>query len=435
MLNHKGQIKLTEIVLLFMVIMLSVMLFLKTSDKTGTPGSGGSESSGERKILFYRNPMNPAITSAAPAKDEMGMDYIPVYSDEGRVPPKTPEQEVEDFFAEEAPSVPGLASVTLSAHGIQVAGILTDVAVKEVFQNNIRTIGLVLIDETRMHRVQTKIEGWVEKLFINFLGQPVKKGDPLLSIYSPELLSSQEEFLRVIEGSGRKTDSLDETLIQSARHRLQLYDVPETFIEQLKNSRKIQREVTLTAPASGFVTGKDVSEGQKVEPGMVIFTISDLSVIWVEADFFEYESSALKIGLEAVLTSPFDSSLELKGIISYIYPYINLESRTLKVRFEFSNENLILKPGMYVDVNLMLNLGESVVIPGSAIIDSGVRKVVFVDKGEGVFQPREVRIGAKSKGKAQVLSGVKEGEKVAVKANFLLDSESKLQAIIQGKMN
>jgi RND family efflux transporter MFP subunit len=407
--------------------------------------TGSQTASGEPKILFYRNPMDPTITSPVPAKDWMGMDYIPVYA-EGTAPKtKTPEEEAEDFFAEETGTLPktvkGLAPITLSEEAVRVSGVVTTPAVRERFHRTIRTVGRVVADETRMRSVQTKIDGWVEKLFINYTGQPVKAGDPVLSLYSPTLVSGQEEFLQAkrsaaeLSSSGdsdvRKTAAL---LLKSARKRLELFDVPDAFITTLSTSEKIQRTVPVFAPVSGLVIVKDVVEGQKVEPGMTLFAVADLSTIWVEAEFYEYEAASLQIGQEALLTAPFDPGLSRKGRISFITPFLNTESRTLKARLEFENDSLTLKPGMFVDIDLMLDLGESVVIPDSAVMDSGTRKIVFVQTGKSGFTPREIRCGAISRGKAQVLSGIEAGENVVIRANFLIDSESRLQAIVDAAM-
>jgi membrane fusion protein, copper/silver efflux system len=411
---------------------------------TGMKMAGGSKS-GEPEILFYRNPMDPAITSPVPAKDWMGMDYIPVYA-EGTAPKtQTPEAEAEAFFAEETGSLPktvkGLAPITLSEQAIRVAGVITSPAIRERFHSTIRTVGRVIPDETRVRSVQTKIEGWVDKLFVNFTGQPVKAGDPVLALYSPMLVSSQEEFLQAKQTAAELVTSKDpeikksgELLLKAARRRLEYFDVPETFIDSLLTSKKAQRTVPIFAPVSGLVTVKDVLEGQKVAPGMALFTVADLSTIWVEAEFYEYEAGSLKIGQEAILSAPFDSVLSRKGRISFIYPFLNAESRTLKARLEFENDSLVLKPGMFVDVDLLLDLGESVVIPDSAVMDSGTRKVVFVQTASGGFSPREIRTGTISRGKAQVLSGIEAGENVVTRANFLLDSESRLQAIVEEAM-
>jgi hypothetical protein len=395
-------------------------------------------SSGSNKLLFYRNPMNPAITSPVPAKDEMGMDYIPVYEDDAKTPAKSLQQQADDFFSEEK-GVSGLGVVTMTEQGIRLSGVQVAAVVQENIQRTLRTVGLVVPDETRIHRVQTKVGGWVEALHVNYMGQLVKKGSPILSVYSPELLSSQEEFVKTRQSALRSAaDAGDRTsaqrLRQSAQRRLELFDVPPDFIKELERTGKPQRAVTLLSPVDGFVTAKDIFLGQEVKPGMELYTITDLSVVWVEAEVYEYETRDVHVGQEGFLTTSYDPSLRLAGKITYIYPYLNRESRTLKLRFEFDNKVFRLKPGMFVDVNLMIDYGEGIVIPDSAIIDSGIRKVVFVDKGEGRFEPREVKAGARSEGKTQVLSGLNVQDRVVVKANFLLDSESRLRALIDAAM-
>ncbi len=379
----------------------------------------------ERKILFYRNPMDPRISSPVAAKDEMGMDYIPVYEDEAKGGSGT--------------GISGMAPVVLSSQGIELSGVVTAPAVSTGFVKTIWTVGRVLADETRVHRVQTRVSGWVEELFVNYQGRMVKKGTPLLSIYSPELVSSQEEFIGALDAYGKLDASKPSeekkyirTLLDASTKRLKLFNVPDAFIKELEKTKKVQRLITLEAPVSGFVTGKEVFTGQKVEPGMALLTLTDFSQIWVEADFYEYEAGELKIDQSAELFSSYDPGLSLKGKVTYIYPYLNTESRTLRARMEFSNEEMRLKPGMFVDVRLNLDMGESVVVPDSAVMYSGLRKIVFVNTEGTRFEPREVMTGARSNGNIQILSGVSGGDLVAIKANFLLDSESRLQAIIQG---
>ncbi|MBI5016230.1 MAG: efflux RND transporter periplasmic adaptor subunit [Deltaproteobacteria bacterium] len=379
---------------------------------------------GERKLLFYRNPMNPAVTSPTPAKDEMGMDYVPVYSDEVGAPAA-------------GGGVEGLATIRVGEEALRLSGVQTASATRETVRRTVRTVGIVVPDETRIRHVHTKIEGWVEKLYTNFTGEVVRQGQPILSLYSPELLATQEEFLKAKEtaakfAGSRSPDvrSLGEELQHSARRRLELFDVPKSFIAQLEKTGAIQRSVTLNAPTSGFVTAKDVFEGQKVEPGMELFSVTDLSRVWIEADLYEYEAGAVKVGQEATLALAFQPGVQLKGRVAFVFPYLSPETRTLKVRFEFPNPNMVLKPQMYADVTLSLAAAQGVTIPDSAMIDTGVRKVVFVETSPGSFEPREVKVGVRGEGKAQVLAGVKEGEKVVVKANFLLDSESRLRAAL-----
>jgi membrane fusion protein, copper/silver efflux system len=377
-----------------------------------------------RKILFYRNPMNPKITSPVPMKDEMGMDYVPVYAEEAS--------------GREA-GVPGLAAVQVNAEGLLLAGVQTEPAVRERIAHTIRTVGSVTADETRIRHVHTKIAGWVEKLYINFTGQQVRAGEPILSLYSPVLLASQEEFLQAREVAARFASSAipevrsgGDDLVSAARRRLRLFDVPESFIEELERTGKPQRTVTLLAPVSGFVTTKGTFEGQQVEPGMELFTITDLSRVWIEADFYEYEARDLRLGEEANFSLPYEPGAVLTGRIAYIYPTLNPEARTVRVRFDFPNPGLALKPGMFANVELAVRGHEGIVIPASAVIDTGERQVVFVSLGGGRFAPRQVTLGARGGGKAEVLSGVAAGEQVVVRANFLLDSESQLRSAIAG---
>lgn len=378
---------------------------------------------GERKILFYRNPMDPSVTSPVPAKDSMGMDYVPVYAEE---------------TASTVNDVSGFASISLNESERKLAGVQVAEATLDRLNFTTRTVGAVQADESRIRHIHTKIAGYIEKLFINFTGQSVKKGAPALSIYSPELLASQQEFLQAMEISRRfeKSDIPEvrkggEDLLQSSRRRLELFDVPESLIDDLIKNKKPQRAVTLNAPVSGFVTSKDIFEGQQVEPGMELFTVTDLSRVWIEADFYEYEARAVRIGQEAKLSFPYDPAMELQGRVSYIYPYLNPESRTLKVRFDFDNAKLLLKPAMYVDVTLQIDAGESVVVPESAVMDTGLRKMVFVQQSDAQLTPRDIKAGVTSEGKTQILSGLKAGEKVVIQANFLIDSESRLRAAIQ----
>ena len=378
-----------------------------------------------RAILFYRNPMNPKVTSPVPAKDEMGMDYVPVYADEVK-------------GEETAAPVEGQAPVRLGEEEIKLTGIKTAAARMEKVERTVRTVGIVVPDETRVRHVHTKVAGWIDKLFTSFTGQDVKLGQPLLSIYSPELLASQQEFVSALKAAAEmarqgdpESKALGRELVTSARRRLELFDVPKGLIERLKKTRQPQRSVTLEAPVAGFVTAKGIYEGQQVEPGMELFTVTDLSKVWIEAELYEYEASEVKVGQEATLSLTFDPGVVLQGKVAYVFPYLSPESRTLKVRFDFPNPGLKLKPQMYANVSLALDSARGVVIPDSAVIDTGVRQVVFVESKPGFFVPRQVRLGVRGGGQAQVVSGVAQGERVVDGANFLLDSESRLRAVVE----
>jgi multidrug efflux pump subunit AcrA (membrane-fusion protein) len=382
-------------------------------------------SGGARKILFYRNPMNPNVTSPTPAKDAMGMDFVPVYEDEAK-------------GAGGGGNLPeGYAAVQVGMERAQMAGIQSATAVREAISHPVRAVGLVVADERRVSRIQAKIDGWIEKLYTNFTGQLVTKGQPLLEIYSPDLVATQREYLLARAGVDRMKESpyedarqMSSGLAQAARTRLKFFDVPESFIEELERTGKVRRTVTLNAPVSGYVTGKEIFEGTRVSPGMDLLTVTDLSHVWIDADLYEYEAQAVRVGQTAVLDTEADPGAKMKGRVAYIYPTISPETRTLKVRFDFPNPGLRLKPQMYANVSLDLHTVTGVVIPDSALIETGVRVIAFVDAGGGSFEPREVKVGVRGNGKAQILSGVNAGDNVVVGANFLLDSESKLRAAL-----
>jgi RND family efflux transporter MFP subunit len=369
--------------------------------------------------------MDPTVTSPVPAKDPMGMDYVPVYA--------------EPASQAQTAGIPGKATVEITPEGLRLAGVQTAPASLEQLARSVRTVGTVVADETRISHVHTKIPGWVEKLQVNFTGQLVHKGEPMLSIYSQELVASQEEYVKVRETAARFAASeLPEVrkggddLVKAAHRRLELYDVPQVFLAELERTGKVQRTVTLEAPVSGFVTMKNVVEGQQIEPAMELFAISDLSRVWVEADFYEYEARVLHLGEQAVVELPYDTATRLDGRVAFISPTLNAETRTLKVRFEFPNPGNALKPGMFASVELAVQTAQGIVVPDSAVMDTGDRQVVFVSTGSGMFEPRIVAVGVRSSGKAQILSGVAAGEQVVIRANFLLDSESRLRAAIAG---
>ncbi|MBI5557023.1 MAG: efflux RND transporter periplasmic adaptor subunit [Deltaproteobacteria bacterium] len=377
---------------------------------------------GQRRLLFYRNPMNGEVTSPVPMKDEMGMDYVPVYEDEMQPSGKTGVPE-------------GRVTIRVGPEALKSSGVQTAPAVRERISRTVRAVGLITADETRIRHVHTKVDGWVESLSVNFNGQLVTAGQPILSLYSPTLLTSQEEFLRARETAAKFSTNQDEglrklgqQLFDSARRRLELFDVPSSFINDLEREGKTSRIVTLNAPVAGFVTAKSIFEGQQIVPGQELFTITDLSRVWIEANLYEYEAGQVAVGQEAGLTLPYAPGVRLQGKVTYIYPFLNPESRTLKVRFEFANQDFLLKPAMYADVAIDLATVEGVVVADSAVMDTGTRKLAFVEIEAGTFEPREIETGVRGNGKVQIISGIRTGEMVAVKANFLLDSESRLRA-------
>jgi len=331
------------------------------------------------------------------------------------------------------------ATVDLGERGLQLAGVRTEPVRRGRIDVTLRAAGTVVPDETRIRHIHTKVDGWVEKLFVNFTGQAVRAGAPLLSIYSPELLASQEEYLQTLDTVARLSDSslpevrqAAEDLRAAARRRLELFDMPEGEIEQLAARRVPRRVVTLTSPVSGYVTSKAVVEGHRVELGMELFQVTDLSRVWIEANMFESDIGRLRLGQRATLDLPFDPARRLEGRVVFISPTLDPSTRTLPVRFEFDNPNLALRPGMFAQVDLDVAAVEGIVIPDSAVLDTGKEQIVFVKSDDATFVPRAVRLGARGDAKVQVVEGLWEGDEVAVQANFLLDSESRLRAAFAG---
>ncbi len=324
-----------------------------------------------------------------------------------------------------ASGVPGMAALELSDDAIRLAGVRTRPATVETMTSEIRAVGLVTADENRVRSVQTRITGWIETLTVSAIGTPVSKGEPLLTIYSPELVASQAELLRAIAAG-------DVLLAESARQRLRLFDVADSFVARLEASGEVARAVPLASPVTGVVTERMAYEGMQVAPGMALFQVSDLSEVWIETRFYEYEASLVAAGMPVEVRLPHDPSVVLQGSIDYVYPTLDDASRTLAARVVFANDFGLLRPGMYANVTLAVDRGEALVVPDDAILDTGERQLVFVALGEGRFAPREVEVGIRAGGQAQILSGLETGDDVVVKANFLLDSESRIRAALAG---
>jgi membrane fusion protein, copper/silver efflux system len=372
---------------------------------------------GERKIAFYRSPMDARQTSPVPRKDEMGMDYLPVYEDEGKGG---------------GTSVEGLATVQIDPARQQLIGLRTAPVTAGPVGGAWRTTGRVAVDETRVHHVNVKVEGFVEHIFVDFVGKPVRRGEPLFSIYSPELLSLQSEYLLAVKmrkelGSGALAGSGQE-LVQSARERLRLWDVPDSVLDDLERTGKPQKTLTLFSPTTGVVTKKDVVHGHKLAAGDMPYEITDLSQVWVLADVYESDLAKTKVGMPATLSLQAFPNKGFSGRVLFIDPVLDPKSRTAKVRIAFANPQGELRPEMFGEVTLRARAREGLRIPADAVIDSGTKKVVFVSLGDGKFQPREVKLGATDGDQTEVVSGLGSGEQVVVRANFLVDSESRLKA-------
>jgi Cu(I)/Ag(I) efflux system membrane fusion protein len=319
----------------------------------------------------------------------------------------------------------------------QLIGVKTALVTRAPFLRTIRAVGRVTYDETRLHHVHTKIAGYVEKLYANATGETVRSGQPLLEIYSPELLASQQEYLVALRARARTADSTlpsvagsGEQLLESARRRLELYDVTDEQIGELERTGQARRNITLDAPISGTILQRMVAQGERVEPEMTLLDIADLSRVWVVAAVYEYELPFVYQGQEATMSLSYLPGRAFEGRVSLVYPVLDAATRTAQVRLEFDNPGLLLKPDMFADVELSADLGERLAVPDTAVMDTGTRSVVFVDKGDGFFEPREVRIGLRLPDHYEILDGLTEGERVLTSANFYVDSESKLKAAL-----
>jgi Cu(I)/Ag(I) efflux system membrane fusion protein len=385
---------------------------------TAVPSAAAPAAPAGKKLLYYRNPMGLPDTSPTPKKDSMGMDYIPVYEgeDEG-----------------------GGSEVKIGTAKVQKLGVKAEAAAQRELSRPIRAAGRVEIDERRLHNVAPKFEGWVEKLHVNATGQPVAKGQPLFEAYSPELVSAQREYQLAAQGLASLKDAPAEAqvsmkrLAEAALARLRNWDISDEQVAALAAGGEVRRTLSLRAPAGGVVLEKKAVAGMRFMPGEMLYQIADTGGVWVIADVFERDIAALKVGQKANVSINAFPEKAFEGRIAYIYPTLNAQTRTVPVRVELPNPGGLLRPAMYANVEFGAGSTAKVVtVPTSAVIDSGTRQTVIVQKAEGRFEPREVKLGVRGDDYVEVREGVKEGELVVVAANFLIDSESNLKAALGG---
>jgi RND family efflux transporter MFP subunit len=367
-------------------------------------------STGERKVLYWRAPMNPTEIYENPGKSNMGMDLVPVYEDE----------------------MIGGVVIKIDPVTQQNMGIRTATVTKGPLVRNINTYGHITYDETRTAQVNPRYSGWIEKLYVDVTGSHVRKGEPLFAIYSPELDAAQEEYL-IAYRSLQKLEKKGVTdLLESARRRLMNFGVAKREIARLEKSGSVEHTITIRSPFTGVVTHKNAVEGAFVKKGAPVYQIANLERVWVEAHIFEYELPWVKVGQAVEMKVPYLPGKSYTGRVAYVYPYMQKKTRDVVVRLEFDNPELALKPDMYADVVIKnQSEEEGFIVPSEAVIRSGVRNVVFVTRGDGKFTPRDVELGlALDDGFVQVLTGVVAGEEVVVSGQFLLDSESKLKEAV-----
>ncbi|MDA1076541.1 MAG: efflux RND transporter periplasmic adaptor subunit [Proteobacteria bacterium] len=365
--------------------------------------------------LFYRNPMNPDVTSPVPAKDSMGMDYIPVYANGTKS------------------DVAG--TVEINPVVVQNIGVRTAITQRKALSRTIKTVGRVEFNEERMARLHPKVEGWIEDIRVDKTGQRVEPDDILLSLYSPKLVSAQQEYLLALNNQTALENSPFEQisrgakeLTESARERLELLDVPDHQVHELEQTRTAKKFIHIHAPWAGTVIRIGARAGQFVTPGTELYMMVNLEQVWVYADVYEYELPWVNLGDDVKMTLASVPGKTFHGTLSYIYPYAEAKTRTTKVRMVFDNADRLLRPDMFADIEISTDTQQdAIVIPAEAVVRSGSRTQVFVVRAPGKFEPRDIRTGIESNGLVTVLEGISVGEEVVTSSQFLIDSESKLQ--------
>lgn len=387
----------------------------------GTDNTGGAAAKPEKKLLYYRNPMGLPDTSPTPKKDPMGMDYIAVYAGGADEEPLAANQ------------------IKISTDKVQKLGVRTEAAQLRTLDRSVRASGRIEPDERRVYAISPKFEGYVERLHVNVTGQAVGKGQALFEVYSPELVSAQREYAIAVQGvaslkeAGGQAQAGMQQLANASLQRLRNWDISEAQIKALSDSGTTTRTLTFRSPVSGIVMEKKALQGMRFMPGEALYQIADLSGVWVIADVFEQDIGLVKNGARASVKINAYPGKSFTGRVSYVYPTLTAETRTVPVRVELANPGRLLKPGMFAQVELPVGAkGRVITVPVSAVIDSGTRQIVLVDQGAGRYESREVKLGARSDTYVEVLDGVDDGEPVVVAANFLIDAESNLQAALGG---
>jgi multidrug efflux pump subunit AcrA (membrane-fusion protein) len=388
-----------------------------------SPGAPAEPSKGERKILYWFDPMHPKYKSDKPGvAPDCGMTLVPKYADEQRLTNMT------------------AGTVMISADKQTLAGVRTALVERKALIRDIHTTAQIVADETRIAHVHVKVAGYLDQVFVDFVGQLIQKGQPLFTLYSPDLVSAQEEYLiakrgETTLGSAPFTEVADgaKSLLRSARERLRLWDISDEQIKQLDETGKVTKDLTFYAPSSGFITDRKAFPQTSITPDTELYTLSDLSTVWANADIYESEIPYVQLGQKMQLTLSYSQGKTYTGTISYIYPTVDPQTRTVKVRMQIANPDFALKPRMFADAQLHVNYGTKVLVPREAILDSGTEQAVYVVHEGGMFEPRRVTLGPAFDGNVSILTGLKAGETIVTSGNFLVDSESRLKGSAGGE--
>jgi len=415
-------VKTQNIIIGILIVIIAVITYLwlggsnNSSNADNMTGNTTKTTQKDKKVSYWRAPMNPNEVYDKPGKSRMGMDLVPVYEDEAS----------------------GSGVVSISGAIQQNMNVKTAVVEEKNLSSQVVTNGILQADEQKEYIVTTKVSGWIEKLYVNYTGQKIKKGQKLVDIYSPELVAAQQELITALSYGASVMKSTDKNisgsgkdLIANSVRKLELLDVPDSEIKRIENTKEIKKYVTLYAPFNGTVIHKNITEGQKIGAGTELLKIANLNNLWLIADIYEYELPKIKLGSPADITFSFLPGKTFKSKISFIYPTLDEKTRTVKVRFDIPNYNDQLKPSMFANIVINgKNLGSYPVIPEQAVLRTGQKDVVILALGDGKFKPVEVKLGDYSQGEYQVVEGLAAGNTIVTSAQFLIDSESNLKAAL-----
>ncbi len=432
--------------------------FLKTKS---TSAQTAPQSSGERKVQYWYDAMNPQHTYDKPGKAPDGMDLVPKYAEEQPAAAANSSKKVVFWYDPMHPNYksdkPGIAPdcgmdlvpmyegqgaiengmIKVAPERQRALGVRTSVAEEKVILRTVRTSGQIIADETRIAHVHVKTQGWIEKVYVDFVGQLVHKGQPLFTIYSPDLVATQEEYLIAKRGqqslgtsSFKEVAQSSQSLLASARQRLRLWDLSEAQIKRLDETGEVNKTITVYSPATGYVTDRKAFPNVSVNSETDIYTIADLSRLWVVADVYESEMPYVKVGQPATMTLSYIPGKSYKGRVTYSYPTLDPQTHTAKVRIDVANPGLMLKPNMFSDVELQITYGKHIIVPQEAVLNSGKTQSVFVVHEDGAFEPREVTVGPTVDGNTIIEFGLEKGETIVTSGNFLLDSESRMKSAV-----
>lgn len=383
----------------------------------------------------YHCPMHPSYHSDKPGDCPIcGMKLVP--DDDSAHPAGA---EAQKPVSGNDPATMPMGTIRISPEKQQVIGVKFGEVTSGAGAHSFRSVGKVTMDETRFSKVQTRVEGWIDKVYVDFTGKFVEEGQPLLTLYSPEMLASQQEYLLAIRsreimkgsplaGSQQQSDSL----LAAARKRLELFSLSEAQIEEITRTRKPLTNITIYSPISGYIMMRNAFPKQRITPETELYTVVDLSKVWIMADVFENEAPMIRIGMPARVSLSYGSGRTINGRVSYIQPEVDATTRTLKVRIEAANPNMTLKPDMFVDVEFSVSMSARMTVPTEAVLDTGLRKTVFVDRGNGYLEPRQIETGERIGDRIEVLKGLTLAERIVVSGNFLIDSESQLKSSAAG---